>query len=131
MNGRYYTPTSIVLVGLLSFSSFASADSGLREARDQAAHFSAGAASAYFLNRVFELPDWMVLNAVMGGAYIREAAQSGFPRHNTLPHQTCGRGCRLDMSFYALGAATVTDLPAGPRLELRDDGVRVMWVKEF
>lgn len=131
MNGHYYAPSSLVLVGFLSFSSCASADSGLREVTDQAAHFSAGAASAYVLNKVFELPDWIVLNAVLGGAYVREAAQSGFPRHNVLPHETCGRGCQLDMSFYALGANTVTDVPAGPRLELRDDGIRIMWIKEF
>lgn len=131
MNVQYYSPPSVVLAGLLSFWNCALADDGLGELRDQAVHFSAGAASAYVLHTMLELPDWIVWSTVMGGAYAREAAQSGFPRHNVPPHQTCGRGCRLDMSFYALGATTVTDAPAGPRLELSDQGVRVLWVKEF
>jgi hypothetical protein len=131
MDIRHCSYACIVLAGALSFSSPASAHDPLVEAGDQAAHFSVGLASAYIMNRVFGLPDWMTWSTVMTGAYVREAAQSGAPRRNVRPDETCGRGCGLDMTFMALGAGTAAPVSYGPYMEARDDGLWLMWKKRF
>lgn len=132
MDVRHCSPPSIVLVvGLLTFSSNAPADSEWREVRDQAAHFSAGAAGAYVLDSVFGLPDWIVWSTVMGGALVREAAQKGVKARSVAPRRGCGPGCQLDMTFYALGTMSATDAPPGVQVVIRDRAAMLIWVKGF
>lgn len=74
-----------------------------KEALDQSLHFVAGAVGTFFLSPFIGLPAAVV--AVAAYAVIREVMQRLAAGHKWYD---CKWGCRLDLSFWALGILTTT-----------------------